>query len=209
MAAGDAHIEEWRGGRRFVDRHRFAGKRHADVRPQLVRMPCEQVEFHCMLVRTEVFEQIGPLDEELRSVCEHSDLCLLVRRRGHQVYFEPAAVVTYVTSGRFRPSDYRFYFRRWSESWNAASVERFREKWGLHHDDPGTKSLERWAAGHRRIPFEPVLHRLERVLGWRWGRWVGDTLLMGLERRINRRWVRPLSRSSGRSARPDRVPAAR
>jgi hypothetical protein len=162
-----------------------------------------------MLVRTELFEQIGPLDEELRSVCEHSDLCLLVRQRGHAVYFEPAAVVTYVTSGRFRPSDYRFYFRRWSESWNEASVERFREKWGLHPDDPGTKSLERWATGHRRIPFEPILHWLERVLGWRWGRWVGDALLMGLERRINRCWVRPLSRSSGRSARPDRVHAAR
>jgi hypothetical protein len=51
------------------------------------------------------------------------------------------------------------------------------------------------------------LHGLERVLGWRWGRWVGDTL-MGLERRINRRLVRPRSPSSGRSARTDRVPAA-
>jgi len=207
MAAGDARIEEWRGGRRFVDRHRFAGKRHADVRAQLVRMPCEQVEFHCMLVRTEVFERIGPFDEDLRSVCEHSDLCLLVRQQGHQVYFEPAAVVTYVTSGRFSPSDYLFYFLRWSESWNVGSVERFREKWGLHSDDPGTKSLERWAAAHRRIPFEPLLHGLERVLGRRWGRWVGDTL-MGLERRINRRLVRPRSPWSGRSARTDRVPAA-
>jgi hypothetical protein len=97
MAAGDAQIEEWRGSHRFIDRHRFAGKRPAEVRHHLLRMPCEQVEFHCMLVRMEAFEQLGELDEELRSVCEHSDFCLLVRQHGHQVYFEPDSVVTYTS----------------------------------------------------------------------------------------------------------------
>ena len=193
MAAGDAHIETWRGGRRFIDRHRFAGKRLAEMRPHLTRIPCEQVEFHCMLVRMEVFAQLGPLDERLRSVCEHSDLCLLVRQHGHEVYFEPESVVTYVTTGRFRWSDYRFFFHRWSDSWNDTSLQWFRAKWELHPDDPGTKALERFATAHRRIPFDPLLRGLRRLLGWRWGRWVGDTVLMGLERRINRHWVRPLS----------------
>lgn len=195
MAAGDAHIEEWRGGRRFVERHRFAGKRTAEVRHNLRRIPCEQVEFHCMLVRTETFEQLGPLDEELRSVCEHSDLCLLVRQHGHEVYFEPDSAVTYVTTGRFRWSDYRFFFRRWSDSWNEVSIRRFREKWALHPDDPGTKSVERWATAHRRIPMDPMRDGLKRLFGWRLGRWLGD-MLLGLELRINRQLVRPLARSS-------------
>jgi len=198
MAAGDAHFEEGRGGRRFVERHRFAGKRPAEVRRHLVRMPCEQVEFHCMLVRTEAFEALGALDEELRSVCEHSDLCLLVRQHGSQVYFEPDSVVTYITTGRFQWPDYRFFFERWSESWNETSVERFREKWALHPDDPGTKSIERWATAHRRIPLEPLRRGLRRLFGWRWGQWLGETVLLGLELRINRYLVRPLPPSSRR-----------
>src|SRR4029450_9630627 len=68
MAAGDAHIEDRPGGRRFVAPHPFAGKHPAELPEHLVRQPCEHVEFHCMLVRTEVFERLGPLDEELKSV---------------------------------------------------------------------------------------------------------------------------------------------
>jgi hypothetical protein len=79
MAAGDARMKDRPGGRRFIERHRFVGKRPSEVRVHLVREPCEQVEFHCMLVRMEVFERLGPLDERLKSVAEHIDLCLLVR----------------------------------------------------------------------------------------------------------------------------------
>src|SRR5262249_8069373 len=55
MAGGDARVEEHPDGRHFVERHRHVGKRAAEIREHLVRAPCEQVEFHCMLVRTEVF----------------------------------------------------------------------------------------------------------------------------------------------------------
>jgi GT2 family glycosyltransferase len=191
MAAGDARIEERPGGRRFVERHRFAGKRPAEVRARLVRQPCEQVEFHCMLVRAEVFERLGPLDEELRSVAEHTDLCMLVRRHGGDVYFEPDAIVTYITSGRFGLWDYAYFFRRWSEAWTEASIERFREKWELPVGEAGTKSVARWNEEHRRIPLKPTQRALERVFGWRCGRWLGHDVLLGLERRLNRWWVRP------------------
>src|SRR5262245_23817521 len=93
MAAGDARIEDRPSGRCFVEQHRFAGRRSAEIRSELRRMPCEQVEFHCMLVRAEVFERLGRLDEGLRSMAEHTDLCMLARRSGGEVYFEPAASV--------------------------------------------------------------------------------------------------------------------
>ena len=51
--------------------------------------------------------------------------------------------MTYVTGGRFGWSDYAFFFRRWSDAWNEASVDRFREKWALSPDDPGLKSIGR------------------------------------------------------------------
>src|SRR5262245_57708030 len=69
MAGGDARIEDGPTGRRFIENHRFSGQRLAEVESHLVRQPCEQVEFHCMLVRAEAFERLGPLDERLRSVC--------------------------------------------------------------------------------------------------------------------------------------------
>jgi GT2 family glycosyltransferase len=208
MAAGDARIEERPTGRRFVERHRFAGKRLADVRAQLGRTSCEQVEFHCMLVRAELFERLGPLDEALRSVAEHTDLCLLVRRAGGEVYFEPDSAVTYITGGRFSWSDHVFYFRRWSHAWNEASIERFRAKWELPENEAGMKGLSRWAESHRHIPFQPTLRRFERVFGWRVGHWLGHDVLLGIERRLNRWWVPP-PRVAGETAPPDAVHAGR
>lgn len=201
MAAGDARIEERPTGRRFVERHRFAGKRLADVRAELRRTPCEQVEFHCMLVRADVFERLGPLDEGLRSVAEHTDLCLLVRREGGAVYFEPDSVVTYVTGGKFSWADTAFYMRRWSHAWNEASIERFRVKWDLPPGEAGMKALSRWAEGHRHIPFEPTLRKLEGVVGWRLGHWLGHDVLLGIERRLNRWWVPPV-RAAGETVVP-------
>jgi GT2 family glycosyltransferase len=196
MAAGDAHIEERPTGRRFVERHRFAGKRPSDVRAHLVRQPCEQVEFHCMLVRAEVLARLGPLDEDLRSVAEHTDLCMLVRRAGGEVYFEPDAVVTYITSGRFRMADYAFFFRRWSVAWNETSLARFREKWDLPVGEAGTDAIARWTESHRHIPLRSTQRALERVFGWRLGKWLARDVLLGLERRINRWWIPPPPRAS-------------
>lgn len=203
MAAGDARIEERPSGRHFVERHRFAGKRPAEVQAHLVRQPSELVEFHCMLVRAEVFERLGPLDEELLAFAER-DICMLVRRHGGEVYFEPDAIVTYITSGRFSLSDYAFYFRRWSDAWSEATIEHFREKWELPVGEGGMETVARWTEEHRRLPLEPALRALERVFGWRWGRWLGQHGLLALERRINRWWV-PLPHRGSRAAAPRRA----
>ena len=191
MASGDARIEDRPTGRRFVERHRFAGKRPQDIQPPLRRMACEQVEFHCMLVRMDALERLGPLDEGLRNIAEHSDLCMLARREGGQVYFEPDAVVTYITSGGFSLADYAFFFWRWSDSAMESSVARFREKWNLPDGEEGMASTARWTEAHRHIPFQRTLRGLERALGWRWGRWLGRDVLLGLERRVNRWWAPP------------------
>ena len=203
MAAGDARIEDRPGGRRFVERHRFAGKHPAEVREHLVRQPCEHVEFHCMLVRTEVFERLGPLDEELKSVAEHTDLCMLVRQGGGEVYFEPGSEVTYITSGGFTAADYAYFFRRWSHAWNQSSIDRFREKWQLPPGEAGLASVAKWAERHRSIPLRPMLGLLERRLGARWGGWASRQVL-GIERRINH-WWEPGSRRAPRPPAPDPV----
>lgn len=190
MAGGDARIEEHPDGRRFVETHRYAGKRPGDVREHLVRAPCEQVEFHCMLVRTEVLgeRRLGPLDEHLLSMAEHTDLCLRARQHGGEVYFEPNAVVTYITTGPLCRSDYAFFLRRWSEAWNAASIEHFRAKWGVSPTDPAILHLYEHSRDHRQIALIPIQRSLIRIFRFRVGRWLGRAMA-ALETRVNRRWV--------------------
>ena len=98
------------------------------------RIQCSFVEFHCVLVRTELFENIGLLDEKLLSTREHIDLCLMADRAGGTVYCERNSIVTYVTGPRFDWWDITYYMLRWSDAWDLASLERFREKWDLADD---------------------------------------------------------------------------
>ena len=96
MAGGVAHVTEQGGQRIFYDEHLLADSPLPGTRASLHRRPCDYVEFHCALVRNEVFERLGPLDEQLLSVHEHIDLGLLVRAAGGSVYIEPRSVITYV-----------------------------------------------------------------------------------------------------------------
>lgn len=49
----------------------------------------------CMLVRREVFDQAGLLDERFFAYQEDSDLCYRARHAGWKVYYQPAARVTH------------------------------------------------------------------------------------------------------------------
>jgi hypothetical protein len=125
------------------------------------------------------------------SIAEHTDVCLLARQHGGEVYFEPESVVTYITSGPFGWSDYTYFLRRWSEGWNSASIERFREKWGVSLNDPGLAHLDVWSRGHRQMVLKPLV----RICGWRIGQ-----RLRALEARLNRWWVRVDRAAAAKSA---------
>ncbi len=152
MAGGVAHIIEEGGRRIFYDEHRLANSPLASVRDSLHRMPCDYVEFHCTLVRNEVFGRLGPLDEQLLSVHEHIDLGLLVRGAGGSVYVEPRAVITYVPPPPCDSGDIPYFMMRWSDVWNRASIRRFREKW-----DFGKRSLFRRSRGLGRGRYDSAL----------------------------------------------------
>ena len=168
MAGGPAHIEEHGGVRRFVEEHRFLHRPLASVRPALERAPAQQAEFHCMLVRSALMRELGPLDERFRGVPEAQiDRCLAARARGHEVYFEPAAVVTYDRSPRLRLSDLRFFLWRWSDARCRAGLEHFRRTWSLDADDPYFARQLAFMAAHRRRALRslrPIWLAL-RVLG--------------------------------------------
>jgi GT2 family glycosyltransferase len=56
----------------------------------------EWVSGACMLVRREVYDALGGFDEGMFLYCEDTDLCLRVWQAGHEVHFEPKAVVRHV-----------------------------------------------------------------------------------------------------------------
>jgi GT2 family glycosyltransferase len=185
MAGGDCHVLEEAGRRRLVDRHRLVGKRWADIRASITREPVELIEFHCMLVRMEVFERVGPLDERLLSVHEHLDLCMMIRQAGGPIYFEPAAVLTWMAPPPLAWSDLPFFLRRWSERWNRASLEYFDQKWALNEDDRRLVQLE-WLADYRQAALRlPVsTERLRRLLGWRLGALAGRRVVIPVEQTL-------------------------
>jgi N-acetylglucosaminyl-diphospho-decaprenol L-rhamnosyltransferase len=56
----------------------------------------EWVSGACMLVRRDAYEAIGGFDEGMFLYCEDTDLCLRLWQAGHEVRFEPAALVRHV-----------------------------------------------------------------------------------------------------------------
>ena len=185
MAGGDCHVLEEAGRRRLFDRHRLVGKRWAEIRASVARARVELIEFHCMLVRMEAFERVGPLDEALLSVHEHLDLCMTIRQAGGTIYFEPAAVVTWVAPPPLAWSDMPFFLRRWSERWNRASLEYFDQKWALNEDARRSVQLE-WLTDYRQAALRLPLStkRLRRLLGWRVGGLVGQRVVVPLEQAL-------------------------
>jgi GT2 family glycosyltransferase len=135
FAGGEAHIRLDKTGRRHLREKMYKqGKQVAEVRPQLQRTQTELAEFHCVLVRTEIFDRIGQLDEAMLNTKEHLDFCMTVRQSGSTVYFEPDSIVTYVPGPPLELSDLHYYMLRWSDAWTLGSLNRLRDKWDLSED---------------------------------------------------------------------------
>jgi GT2 family glycosyltransferase len=169
-AGGVSHIAEEDGVRRFVEDHPGQGEPAGVILAAASRCPTELFEFHTVLVRASALAEVGPFDEGLWSLLEHTDLGLLVRERGGTVWIEPAVPVTYLPSRRGRGTERRFFLVRWSDDWNRRSRERFAEKWDLPADDRQinyTSEFGAWLRLHAyrpyRSPFTRMANRSERT----------------------------------------------
>ncbi len=183
MAGGFAHFREIQGKRRFFEQHRYLRQPVGKVRSQLHREPTELVEFHCALIRTDVFEKLGMLDEKYLSTSEHVDFCLGVRESGGMVYFEPNSVISYVAPPPFDMSDLPFFFQRWSNERNQKSLQHLQEKWNFDADDPFVKYKLKWLNRHRqRVIRESIRQRIPIKSG----SWMSEKILMPVETFLNK-----------------------
>jgi GT2 family glycosyltransferase len=138
FAGGDSHIDvgtaQGRAERHLVETILRQGQRVADVGHELRRVRTEGAEFHCMLVRTSVFERTGQFDEAMLNVRENVDFCMAVAQAGESIYLEPASIVTYAAYHPLAVSDIPFYLLRWNDRWTLATLHRLRDKWSLTED---------------------------------------------------------------------------
>jgi GT2 family glycosyltransferase len=109
LAGGEAHIvlevKNDQMKRKVHEKHYFVNRPVAEVQDQLKRRECEFAEFHCMLVRRDIFDTIGLLDEKLLSTREHIDFSMSVTNARGKIYCEPDSVTTYVPDTGFEWSD--------------------------------------------------------------------------------------------------------
>jgi hypothetical protein len=179
-AGGVAHIDEQHGRRRLVHDNHHERARYRDISPRLQRTSTELVEFHCVLVRTDLLERVS-LDEGILNDPQHVDFCMLVREAGGHIYLEPTALVTQLAPPPVRWSDLPFFLQRWNGPATRHSLRHFTRKWHLPPDDPSVQRLAEWLVNRRRLAFRSLHHRVERALGWRIGTRLERACLAPLE----------------------------
>ena len=161
FAGGESHVVTDVKGRRHLREKMYKqGHNAVELRPQLKRTQTELAEFHCTLVRREIFDRIGYLDEAMLNTKEHLDFCMTVAQAGGKIYFEPDSLVTYVPGPPLEWTDLHFYMLRWSDAWTLGSLERIREKWNLSED--GYFQTKYKKLGVRRIAtiIKPFVRRV-------------------------------------------------
>jgi GT2 family glycosyltransferase len=180
FAGGKAHVESvsvnGRAERHIVDKIR---KKHVPERSA----PTECAEFHCMLVRTAAFRDVGGLDERLLSTRENLDFCMAVRDAGHAIFFEPASRITYLPPVAIALSDVPYFALRWSDDWDLTSFHRLRDKWNLTEDAYFAREYRNLGWRRRNIMMRAGL--LRWLPSWKL-RLAAERLLRPLERRVNR-----------------------
>jgi GT2 family glycosyltransferase len=186
LAGGEAHIvlevKNDKMRRKVHEKHYFVNRLLSEVQDKLKRRECEFAEFHCMLVRKDIFDTIGLLDEQLLSTREHIDFSMSVTNAGGKIYCEPESVTTYVPDTGFEWSDLTYFMLRWSDAWEVASLEHFMQKWDLTKKDKYFK--KRYSRlGQRR--HQAFLRPLVKKLSFGgYATWLEKMLVAG-ERKLN------------------------
>jgi len=161
MAGGTLTRVETDAGVALHERHERLNAPVAES-AQLKRAPCDFVEYHCVLARTDFLRRTGGLSENIVCVHEHIDVALDAKAAGLPVVFEPAAVVTQHALAPYAVADLRFHRWRWRRDAAESSLVAFCRKWNLVDDDQSMKGIRGFVDG-LTSGVDPLVPWLERA----------------------------------------------
>ncbi len=166
------------GGIRLSEAHRLMDVRLDDMNEPFPEPHNHVCEFHCMMTRRSLLDEMGGLDERLITR-EQIDFALRTFALGAKTTFAEKAWVTYMARDDFDQIDLRYHLFRWADRFVVESLDALEEGWGVTVD----RQMYRysWAATHRARAAETTYPRRRRLLGKeRFRSWVVDPL----ERRV-------------------------
>lgn len=145
-------------GRVLDERHLLANRDPLEVADALRRAPCDFVEYHCMLVRTDLLPAV--IDPRIRCVHEHVDTSLAARKLGYATWTDPASRMTYLGGAEYLLDDLPFFRARWKRADVDTSVRVFGGKWGVIEDERSFGCTWEFARHHvaQIDPIRPALH---------------------------------------------------
>lgn len=173
-AGGILHASRVDGGIKLSEAHRLMNVPLAEATDALPELYNHVCEFHCMLARRSLLDEMGALDERLVTR-EQMDFAMRALVMDAKVTFAEDSVVTYMARDAFDPIDLRYHLFRWSDRFVVESLDAFESTWDVALDRALFR--KKWAAGHRLRAAETTYPRLRKILGKeRFRRWVVDRL---------------------------------
>ena len=138
--------------------HVLVNEDPARVAEQLSRKPCDFVEYHCMLMRTELL-RANVVDPDIRCVHEHIDSSFSARRLGYATWLEPSARITYLAHHDYLLDELHFFRNRWTQQEADASIAAFCRKWNVIDDARSFAGVRRFLVDHvsQVDPIRPAL----------------------------------------------------
>jgi len=89
----------------------------ASIIPTLRTRKCDFVEYHCLMIRTELLKQYV-LDSTLLAAIKHVDLSLEAKKLGYETYTTPESVITY-------ENDIKYFCEKWQVLDNFGGLRNF------------------------------------------------------------------------------------
>jgi len=150
MAGGTLYEEKVEGGPRVLKEvHDHIDADPAVVLASIARRNCDFLEFHCMLIRTELARAEGVFDPEIVAVHEHINTCLTIAKQGASIVLEPAAQVTYLAYADQILEDLPLMRTRWDGPAVESSIAAFSSKWGVETGNRSWGGVRGYAADLR------------------------------------------------------------
>ncbi len=135
MAGGTLRVTQLKEGKVMEELHHHQDADPGAVREALTRAPCDFVEYHCLLMRSEIAKAPGVIDPEVVAAHEHIDASLGAKKLGRATWLEPTSDVTYLAYAPQVLEDLALMRHRWDGPAVERSIEAFCRKWAVLPDN--------------------------------------------------------------------------